>query len=87
MTPGFMTGEDFFAYLKESFEFLYREGETIPCMMSVGLHCRLSGRPARAGTLARLIDFVAGHDRVWISRRVDIARHWYAHHPPSTPRI
>ena len=78
---GFNTGEQFFAYLKDSFDMLYAEGETAPKMMSVGLHCRLAGRPGRAAALARFLDYVQGHDRVWICRRVDIARHWIEHHP------
>ncbi len=78
---GFNTGDQFFAYLKNSFDVLYAEGETAPKMMSVGLHCRLAGRPGRAAALARFLDYVQGHDRVWICRRVDIARHWIEHHP------
>lgn len=81
MTPGWMSGEDFLAYLKGAFDQLYREGEREPKMMSIGLHPRLSGRPARAHALARFMDHVQGHSDVWITRRVDIARHWIAHHP------
>jgi putative urate catabolism protein len=77
---GFPEGETFFTYLKDSFDLLYREGETHPKMMSVGLHCRLVGRPGRAAALLRFLDYVAEHDRVWVPRRVDIARHWHANH-------
>ena len=83
-TPGWMSGEDFFAYLKAAFDQLYQEGAAEPKMMSVGLHCRLTGRPARAQALGRFMDYVAGHERVWVCRRVEIARHWMAKHP-ATP--
>ncbi|AMJ60563.1 allantoinase PuuE [Bosea sp. PAMC 26642] len=83
-TPqGFNAGDQFFAYLKDSFDTLYAEGETAPKMMSIGLHCRLVGRPGRAAALARFLDYVQGHDRVWIATRLDIARHWIRHHPPA----
>jgi putative urate catabolism protein len=78
---GFAHGEDFFTYLRDSFDTLYAEGEQSPRMMSIGLHCRLAGRPGRAAGLARFLDHVQRHDRVWICRRVDIARHWREHHP------
>jgi len=82
-TPaGVGTGEEFFSYLRDAFDVLYAEGATSPKMMSVGLHCRLSGRPARTQGLARFLDHVRRHDRVWICRRLDIARHWIAHHRP-----
>ena len=82
-TPqGFNAGDQFFAYLKDSFDTLYAEGATAPKMMSVGLHCRLVGRPGRAAALARFLDYVRGHADVWVATRVDIARHWVAHHPP-----
>jgi putative urate catabolism protein len=80
-TQGFNSGEQFLSYLKDSFDTLYAEGETAPKMMSVGLHCRLVGRPGRAAALARFLDYVQGHERVWLCRRIDIARHWRAHHP------
>ncbi len=81
-TPqGFNSGDQFFAYLRDAFDVLYAEGATAPKMMSVGLHCRLAGRPGRTAGLARFIDHVERHDRVWICRRVDIARHWIARHP------
>ena len=78
----FATGEDFFQYLKETFDQLYAEGATSPRIMSVGLHPRLSGRPARALGLARFLDHALAHDRVWFCRRLDIARHWQKQHPP-----
>jgi len=78
---GFANGEEFYVYLKDSFDQLYGEGATAPKMMSVGLHCRLAGRPGRAAGLARFLDYVQKHDKVWIARRVDIARHWHGSHP------
>ena len=78
---GFNTGEQFFTYLRDAFDLLYREGEAAPKMMSVGLHCRIVGRPGRAAALERFLDYVLQHDGVWICRRVDIARHWYDTHP------
>jgi len=83
-TPqGFNAGDQFFAYLKDSFDTLYAEGEAgAPKMMSVGLHCRLVGRPGRVAALARFLDYVASKDRVWLPRRIDIAWHWHAHHKP-----
>lgn len=82
-TPqGFNAGDQFFAYLKDSFDMLYAEGETAPKMLSVGLHCRLVGRPGRAAALARFLDYVASHDDVWIARRIDIARLWTRYHRP-----
>jgi chitin deacetylase len=79
-TPqGFSSGDQFFAYLKDSFDLLYAEGAGgVPKMMSVGLHCRLAGRPGRAAALARFLDYVQSHDGVWVARRIDIARHWIA---------
>jgi allantoinase len=78
---GFNTGEQFFAYLRDCFDTLYEEGLTAPKMMSVGLHCRLAGRPGRIAGLRRFLDHVQSRDKVWICRRVDIARHWRAVHP------
>ena len=78
---GFNTGEQFFTYLRDAFDLLYREGEAAPKMMSVGLHCRIIGRPGRAAALERFLDYVQQHDGVWICRRVEIARHWYDTHP------
>ncbi|MEM1399422.1 MAG: allantoinase, partial [Pseudomonadota bacterium] len=80
---GFNAGDQFFAYLRDSFDVLYAEGVDAPKMMSIGLHCRLVGRPGRLAALARFIDHVGKHDRVWITRRIDIARHWIEHHPPN----
>lgn len=81
-TPqGFNTGDHFFTYLKDAFDVLYAEGETSPKMMSIGLHCRLIGRPGRFASLQRFLDYVQQHERVWICRRVDIAQHWIQHHP------
>jgi putative urate catabolism protein len=78
---GFNAGDQFFAYLRDSFDVLYAEGATAPKMLSVGLHCRLVGRPGRMAALARFLDHVARHQGVWIARRIDIARHWIARHP------
>ena len=82
-TPqGFNSGDQFFSYLKDSFDVLYAEGEAgRPRMLSVGLHCRLVGRPGRAAALARFIDYCQRHEKVWFARRADIARHWTDRHP------
>jgi urate oxidase len=87
-TPqGFNAGDQFFAYLKDSFDTLYAEGEAgSPKMMSIGLHCRLIGRPGRAASLARFVDYVQGHAAVWIPRRIDIAEHWRSRHPAPAQR-
>ena len=82
-TPqGFNSGDQFYTYLKDSFDTLYAEGDVAPKMLSVGLHCRLVGRPGRAAALARFIDYVLSHDRVWTPTRLDIARHWIRRRPP-----
>ena len=83
-TPqGFNSGDQFFTYLKDSFDMLYREGKAgQPKMLSIGLHCRLAGRPGRAAALSRFLDYVMSHDGVWPARRIDIARHWHATHKP-----
>ena len=81
LPQGFATGEDFFHYLRDSFDVLYAEGDEAPKMMSVGMHCRLLGRPGRFKALQRFLDHVQSHERVWICRRIDIARHWRAVHP------
>jgi len=82
-TPqGFNSGDQFFAYLKDSFDMLYAEGSTAPKMLSIGLHCRLVGRPGRAVALARFIDYALGHEKVWFATRLEIARHWIAKHAP-----
>ncbi|HBF29643.1 allantoinase PuuE [Rhizobium sp.] len=84
-TPqGFNSGDQFFTYLKDAFDTLYEEGqEGSPKMMSVGLHCRLVGRPGRAAALKRFLDYVLSHDKVWVPTRLDIARHWHAYHKPA----
>ena len=74
----FGSGEDFFAFLRDSFDLLYEEGAECPRMMSVGLHMRLTGHPGRAKALIRFIQYILGHPQVWICRREDIARHWIA---------
>jgi peptidoglycan/xylan/chitin deacetylase (PgdA/CDA1 family) len=83
--PGFATGDDFFHYLRDAFDTLYAEGDPrgldAPKMLSVGLHCRIAGRPARFAALVRFLDHVRTHEGVWIARRIDIARHWTATHP------
>lgn len=77
---GFNSGDQFFAYLRDTFDELYAEGELAPKMMSVGLHCRIAGKPGRARALRRFLEHVASHDDVWVCRRVDIAEHWYREH-------
>jgi putative urate catabolism protein len=81
---GFNSGEQFYQYLRDSFDVLYAEGEHSPKMMSVGLHCRLVGRPGRFRALQRFLDYVQSQEKVWICRRIDIARHWIDRHPPQT---
>jgi len=78
---GFNTGQHFFQYMKDSFDCLYAEGSKTPKMMSIGLHCRLAGRPGRAAAIEQFLDYIAGHTDVWVCRRVDIAHHWREHHP------
>jgi len=78
---GFNTGEHFFTYLRDAFDALYAEGETAPKMMSIGLHCRVVGKPGRILGLKRFLEHVMAHDKVWVARRIDIARHWLATHP------
>ena len=73
---GFNTGDHFFNYLKDSFDALYDEGETSPKMMSVGLHCRLIGRPGRIQSLKKFLDYVLKFNDIWICKRIDIAKHW-----------
>lgn len=75
------TAEDYFTYLKDAFDMLYREGETAPKMMTVGIHMRIAGHPGRAVGLERFLDYVSGFDDIWICRREDIAKHWIAKHP------
>jgi len=81
----FGTGEDFFTYCRDAFDVLYAEGRTQPKMMSVGLHMRLIGHPARAAGLARFLDHVQRHGGVWVTRRIEIARHWIDRHPHRPP--
>ena len=82
--PGYITGEQFFQYLKDSFDTLYAEGQAGAArMMSVGLHCRLIGRPGKVAGLKRFLDYARGHEGVWFPRRIDIARHWARAHPPA----
>ena len=83
---GFSTGEEFYQYLRGCFDALYAEGATAPKMMSVGLHCRLAGRPARFLALQKFLDYAKGHDKVWFARRIDIARHWRETFPQKTPQ-
>ena len=78
---GFNSGDQFFTYLKDAFDVLYAEGESAAKMMSIGLHCRLIGRPGRAAALARFLDYVQQHQQAWVCRRIDIARHWHEKHP------
>jgi len=85
LPQGFAQAEDFFIYLRDSFDALYAEGDEAPKMLSIGMHCRLLGRPGRIVALQRFLDHVQKHDRVWVCRRIDIARHWRATHP-YTPR-
>jgi putative urate catabolism protein len=75
---GFGGGDEFFTYLKDSFDVLYKEGENAPKMMSVGLHCRVVGRPGRAASLMRFLDYIGQHERVWVPTRLEIAQHWHA---------
>jgi putative urate catabolism protein len=88
---GFNSGTQFFDYLKDSFDTLYREGDPSgldrPKMLSIGLHARLVGRPGRLASLERFLDYAIGHDKVWICRRIDIANHWLATHPYSPAEV
>ena len=81
LPQGFAQGDDFFVYLRDAFDVLWAEGAERPAMMSVGMHCRLLGRPGRLRSLQRFLDHVERHDRVWVTRRIDIARHWKKAHP------
>ncbi len=86
---GFAQGDDFFTYLRDSFDVLYAEGDpsglNAPKMLNVGMHCRLLGRPGRMKSLQNFLDYVQKHDKVWICRRIDIARHWQQTHPSNAP--
>ncbi|CTQ61738.1 allantoinase PuuE [Roseibium album] len=78
---GFNSGDQFYTYLKDAFDTLYDEGRRgSPKMLNIGLHCRLAGRPGRAAALASFLDYIASHADVWVTRRIDIAWHWHAHH-------
>lgn len=81
LPQGFSQGDDFFTYLRDSFDVLYAEGEDRPAMLSIGMHCRLLGRPGRMRSLQRFLDHIEQHERVWVTRRIDIAHHWKAEHP------
>jgi peptidoglycan/xylan/chitin deacetylase (PgdA/CDA1 family) len=88
LPQGFSHGDEFFEYLRDAFDVLYAEGDRDPAegdggpsMMSIGMHCRLLGRPGRITALQRFLDHIAKHERVWVCRRLDIARHWKAQHP------
>ena len=81
LPQGFSQGEDFFTYLRDSFDALYAEGAEAPKMMSIGMHCRLLGKPGRIVALQKFLDHIEKHDKVWVCRRVDIARHWKKVHP------
>lgn len=81
LPQGFSQGEDFFTYLRDSFDALYAEGAEAPKMMSIGMHCRLLGKPGRIVALQKFLDHIEKHDKVWVCRRIDIARHWKKVHP------
>ena len=81
LPQGFSQGDDFFIYLRDAFDLLYAEGAETPKLLNIGMHCRMLGRPARFRALQRFLDHVERHDRVWIARRIDIARHWKQVHP------
>jgi len=81
LPQGYSHADPFFQYMKDSFDTLYAEGQNCPRMMNIGLHCRLIGRPGRFPALQKFLDYVASHDKVWVARRIDIARHWKAVHP------
>ena len=80
--PGWVTGQDFYTYLKDAFDVLYAEGiEGAPKMLSIGLHCRLVGRPGKLAALKQFVDYIQSFEGVWTPRRIDIAKHWQSHHP------
>ena len=81
VAPGYTSGDGWLQAMKDSFDVLYAEGAKSPKLMSIGLHCRLVGRPSRAATLARFMDYVASKPRVWVATREEIARHWMKVHP------
>ena len=79
---GFQVGDEFSSYIKDTFDCLYAEGADTPRMMTIGLHARLLGRPGRIGALHKIMDYMLGHEAVWICKRSDIARYWMENHPP-----
>ncbi|MDB5802491.1 MAG: deacetylase [Rhodocyclales bacterium] len=81
LPQGFSQGEDFFTYMRDAFDVLYAEGDEAPKMLSIGMHCRLLGRPGRFKALQKLLDHIESHERVWVCRRVDIAQHWHTNFP------
>jgi allantoinase len=81
LPQGFSHGDEFFEYLRDAFDVMYAEGDERPAMLSVGMHCRLLGRPGRFKALQQFLDYIEQHERVWVCRRVDVARHWIARHP------
>jgi putative urate catabolism protein len=81
LPQGFSHGDEFFQYLRDAFDVHYAEGDERPAMMSIGMHCRLLGRPGRMRALQRFLDHIERHDRVWVARRLDVARHWRSVHP------
>ena len=83
LAQGYQTSDEFFTYLRDTFDVLYAEGTDRPKMMSVGLHCRIIGRPGRTEALIRFLDYVASKSDVWVTRRADLAKHWHARHPAS----
>ena len=89
LPQGFSHGDEFYQYLRDAFDVLYAEGDEHPAMMSVGMHCRLLGRPGRMRALQRFLDHVERHERVWVTRRLDIARHWRREFPfdPATASV
>jgi len=89
LPQGFSHGDEFYQYLRDAFDVLYAEGDEHPAMMSVGMHCRLLGRPGRLRALQRFLDHVQHHERVWVTRRLDIARHWRREFPfdPATASV
>jgi peptidoglycan/xylan/chitin deacetylase (PgdA/CDA1 family) len=84
---GFNTGDDFYRYLKDAFDVLYAEGETAPKMLSIGLHCRIIGRPARLASLVKFLDYISGFEDVWVARRVDIAEAWARQFPANSHTV
>ena len=81
-SQGFNCGEQFYGYLRDAFDVLYAEGKDQPRLLNIGLHCRLAGRPGRFAALQRFLDYVQGHDRIWLCRREDLARYWHANFRP-----